>query len=164
MATITHTTLHDVSETPVSRAFCILLERLSDLVRLERPDGHHGSRHVGTDHADHRASARSTVLHAAQTALTTTVEHPLDGPLHRLASLCELQMTLDCPEERTQLFAVVMSNLDIFRIEESTRHERHVRDLQQEFFTHYAALVEGPRVAPVVPDTSVSARRDPIPA
>lgn len=137
------TTLPYVYETPVSRAFAILQHRLSDLIHLEHGDIPHGSRETYAERTDHLATARLAVLSAAQNIVETPAEHVLDGPLHRLATLCELQITLDCPDERTDLYATVMDNFDLFEISGMSARNRQVRNIQRVFFTHYSELVAG---------------------
>ena len=62
--------------------------------------------------------------------LDSPIEHSLDGMLNRLATLCELQMTLDCPDEREHLYSKVMDNFDIFKIPCLGPSHSHVRKLQ----------------------------------
>lgn len=144
MAIATHTTLSQAYKTPVSTAFSSLLECLSELTALGHAEPNmgcfHGDEHITAE----LATARSTVLTAAQAVLDKAIEHPLDGVLTRLATLCELQMILECPEERAGLYAMVMDNFDIFTISGFGASHAHVRELQRLFFMNYADLVEGP--------------------
>lgn len=144
MATATHTILSRTYKTPVSNAFSSLLECLSDLTALGHAEPHNGRFHSDEYLTAGLATARLTVLTAAQAVLDTAIEHPLDGVLTRLATLCELQMTLECPEERAGLYAKVMDNLDIFTISGFGASHAHVRELQRVFFMNYADLLEGP--------------------
>ncbi len=152
MTIATHTTIPAPSETSVSRAFTILLHRLSDLTRLEDEESKNGCAERREDRTDDVAHARGAVLAAAQDTLETPAEHPLDGPLHRLATLAELQMTLHCPEERAYLHGQVMENHDLFEIVGVSAMDRRVREMQRVFFKRYSTLVEGPRIADVTPE------------
>lgn len=164
MTTITHITIPAPSETSVSRAFTILLHRVSDLVRLEGAQAEFGrSMHHG-DRADDLMQARFAVLAAARGTGETPAEHPLDGSLHRLATLAELQISLHCPDERAGLYAQVIDNRDLFEITGWSAMDRHVRDLQELFFTRYAALIEGPQIAALDPETDYAEMREAIPA
>ena len=152
MATATHTTISTLSETSVSRAFTILLHRLSDLTRLEGEQSKNGRAESREDRTDDLTRARAAVLAAAQDTLETPAEHPLDGPLHRLATLTELQMTLHCPEERAYIYQQVMENHDLFKILGVSEMDRRVRQMQRVFFKRYSTLVEGPTTADVTPE------------
>lgn len=164
MTIATHTTIPAMSETSVSRAFTILLHRLSDLIRLESAAAEGGRSESRAEHTDDVAHARSVALAAAQETLETPFEHPLDGPLHRLATLAELQMTLLCPEERAYVHAQVMENHDLFEILGGGAMDRRVREMQRVFFKRYSALVEGPRIADVTPEAGHFEARAAIPA
>ena len=164
MAIATHTTIPTLSETSVSRAFTILLHRLSDLIRLESAGAASGRAENREDRTDDLTRARAAVLAAAQDTLETPAEHPLDGPLHRLATLAELQMTLQSPEERAYLYTKVMENHDLFEITGLSAMDRRVRQMQRVFFKHYSALIDGPQIAAVTPEAGQFAAREAIPA
>jgi len=153
MTIATHTTIPAPPETSVSRAFTILLHRLSDLIRLESAAAEGGCAEAHEDRTDDVTSARGAVLAAAQDTLETPFEYPLDGPLHRLATLAELQMTLHCPEERAYIYQQVMENHDLFKILGVSAMDRRVREMQRVFFKRYSTLVEGPTNADVTPET-----------
>jgi hypothetical protein len=164
MTIATHTTIPTLSETSVSRAFTILLHRMSDLTRLESAAAEGRCPEAHEDRTDDLIRARGAVLAAAQDALETPAEHPLDGPLHRLATLAELQMTLHCPEERASLHAQVMENHDLFEIVGVSVMDRRIREMQRVFFKRYSALVEGPTIADVTPEAGHFEAREAIPA
>jgi len=152
MAIATHTTIRTLSETSVSRAFTILLHRLSDLTRLEGEESKNGRAERREDRTDDLTHARGAVLAAARETLATPAEHPLDGPLHRLATLAELQMTLHCAAERAYIYQQVMENHDLFEIMGVSSMDRRVQEMQRMFFKRYSALVEGPQIADVTPE------------
>ena len=152
MTIATHTTILAPSETSVSRAFTILLHRLSDLTRLEGEQSQNGRAESREEHTDDLTRARAAVLAAARETLATPAEHPLDGPLHRLATLAELQMTLHCAAERAYIYQQVMENQDLFMILGVSAMDRRVREMQRVFFKRYSALVEGPLIADVTPE------------
>jgi hypothetical protein len=164
MAVTTHTILSRACKTPASIAFSHLLECLSDLVALAYAEPEMGCFHDDEHPKAELTIARSTVLAAARAVLDTPIEHPLDGMLNRLATLCELQMTLDCPDERAHLYAKVMDNLDIFKIPCLGASHSHVRNLQRVFFTHYADLVKGPTNQPSRAQTDANPQFAMIPA
>jgi len=164
MTIATHTTIPAPSETSVSRAFTILLHRLSDLIRLESAWAASGRAENREDRTDDLTRARAAVLAAAQDTLETPAEHPLDGPLHRLATLTELQMTLHCPEERAYIYQQVLVNHDLFEIVGVSAMDRRVGNMQRVFFKRYSALVEGPQIADVNPEAGHSEARAAIPA
>ncbi|WP_071795134.1 hypothetical protein [Natronohydrobacter thiooxidans] len=164
MTISTFTTIPAPTESAVSRAFTILLHRLSDLVRLE---GRMAPRECAEAHEDRTndlTRARAAVLAAAQDTLETPAEHPLDGPLNRLATLAELQMTLHCLDELTILYNRVMEHHDLFEITGTGAMDRRVRGLQQVFFKQYTALVQGSQIAAKNPDTGHIEAREAIPA
>lgn len=164
MTIATHTTILAPSETAVSRAFMILLHRLSDLIRLESAWAASGRAERREDRTDDLTHARGAVLAAARETLATPAEHPLDGPLHRLATLAELQMTLHCAAERAYLHAQVMENHDLFEITGLSAMDRRVRQMQRVFLKHYSALIDGPQIAAVTPEAGQFAAREAIPA
>ena len=164
MTISTHTTIPAPSETSVSRAFAILLDRLSDLTQLEAELAPSDWAETREHHSGDLTRAQIAVLAAAQDTLERPAEHLLDGSLHRLATLAELQMTLLCPEERASLYNQVMAHHDLFEIMGTGALERRVRGLQKVFFQRYSALIEGPQIADISPETGHFEACDAIPA